>query len=136
MNAIPLIGRILYAIPFLMFGIGHLTNPGMKAYAASMGVPAAEMLVPLTGLLIIAGGVAVILGKAAREAGACMAAWCLITAGVMHRFWDLPSTNDAETMAKMTQMVNFFKNMGMAGGGLFLFSFGSGPMSLDKKKRR
>ena len=64
-DVVVLVGRILFAVLFLMSGFGHLTKTKMMAqYTASRGVPqaVAPAVVFGTGLLIVAGALMVLLG--------------------------------------------------------------------------
>ena len=63
MNAVFLIGRIIFGGFFLVNGINHFTMMSMMAtYSEAKGVPAAGPAVVVTGLLLIFGGLSVLLG--------------------------------------------------------------------------
>ena len=60
MNAVFLIGRIIFGGFFLVNGINHFTMMSMMAtYSEAKGVPAAGPAVVVTGLLLIFGGLSV-----------------------------------------------------------------------------
>ena len=121
MNAIPLIGRILFSLIFVMSGLNHFSAQTI-GYAASQGVPMANIAVPLSGVLAILGGLSIILGFKARW-GAVLIILFLVPVTVMvHKFWGVPDSQG--------QMIHFMKNVSMLGGALMIVGLGSGPMSL------
>src|SRR5438094_4671049 len=71
MEAVFLIGRILFAAMFINSGIAHLTKlTPMSQYAASQKLPAPKLAVALSGLMILAGGLSILLGGAAGRCAA------------------------------------------------------------------
>ena len=63
MDALVLIGRILFALLFLGAGMGHFSQREMMTgYVASKGVPAAGLMVPFSGAVSILGGLMVAVG--------------------------------------------------------------------------
>jgi putative oxidoreductase len=118
MNAVLLIGRILFAILFVRSGIAHLTKlEAMTGYAKYKKVPAAQFSVALTGVAIFLGGLGVALGVYADLGALILAIVCLAAAFQMHNFW-------AETTpeGKMNESVAFFKDLALAGAALILFA--------------
>lgn len=87
MRYVPLVGRILYSLIFLMSGLTvHFSAQGVQ-FAEAHGVPAASVLVPLSGILEILGALSIILGYRAK-----LGAWLLVLFLVpvtftMHAFW-------------------------------------------------
>jgi putative oxidoreductase len=128
MKVIPLIGRILFSLIFLMSGLmGHFKS-GTADYATSAGVPMASVLVPLSGIIAILGALSIILGFKAK-----MGAWLIILFLVpitfmMHKFWGI-----TDPMQMQMQMSMFMKNLALIGGALMISYFGAGPMSIDNR---
>lgn len=124
MNAsLHLAGRILLALIFVMSGFGKLTNPaGTAAYMQAMGVP--TLLLWPTVALELLGGIAIVLGFQTRVVAAALAFFCVVSAILFH-------SNFADQM----QMINFLKNLGMAGGFLLLASTGATALSIDSRKK-
>ena len=60
-----LLGRVLFALIFIMSGPNHFAKQTI-AYAAAQGVPLASLAVPFSGLMAIAGGLSILLGYRAR----------------------------------------------------------------------
>lgn len=118
MNALLLIGRILFGGMFLFNGINHFTRlEGMAQYAASRGVPFPEAAVIVSGAMIIAGGLSVLLGLRPR-----LGLWLLVLFLVpvslkMHAFWAF-----SDPAARAAEMVQFVKNVGLTGAALGLMA--------------
>src|SRR5918996_1636799 len=116
MDAVFLVGRILLAIPFIQSGLMiHFSRQGVE-YARGSNAPAPELMVPLSGAAIVAGGLSVALGIWGDLGALVLAAFALAILPIMHAFW---REEDAQT--QQMQMVNFVKNVSMAGGALVLF---------------
>ena len=62
-GAVVLLGRLLFAVIFVMAGANHF-NKQTIGYAASQGVPLASIAVPLSGVLAILGGLSILLAIA------------------------------------------------------------------------
>jgi len=110
-NIVFLVGRIIAGGYFLMGGINHFSKlKMMAAYAKSKGTPAAELAVGGTGVLLLLGGASLILGFHPTIGVALLVIFLLGVSFGMHNFWVI---EDAQ--AKMSEMVNFTKNMGLLG---------------------
>lgn len=127
MNALPLIGRILFALIFVMSGFNHF-SAGAIGYAASQGVPMANLLVPISGVLALAGGLSIMLGFKARYGAVLIILFLVPVSVMMHAFWKV-----TDPMAHQMQMIMFMKNVSILGGALMIAYFGSGPLSVDAK---
>jgi len=124
-----LLGRILYSAIFIMAAPNHFTK-GTIAFAANHGVPLAAIAVPLSGVMALLGGISILLGYKARM-GACLLVLFLLPVTIMmHNFWAV-----ADPMIAMTQRIMFMKNLSMMGAALLISYFGSGPLSIDERKR-
>src|SRR5947207_2900201 len=86
MKLIPLLGRILFSLPFL-YSVPHHFSSDTINYAASQGVPAASVLVPLSGILALAGGLSILLGYKARIGGWLIVLFLVPVSLKMHNFW-------------------------------------------------
>lgn len=117
MDILLLIGRVLFAMIFLASAMGHFKNAdGMAGYAASKGVKSAKPLVQLTGVMLAVGALSVLLGVYAQLGVLLLIAFLIPTTLIMHAFW-----KETDPMAKMNEQVAFFKNLGLIGGGIFLY---------------
>lgn len=127
-GAVVLLGRLLFALIFLMSGPNHFAKQTI-AYAASQGVPFASLAVPLSGVLALAGGLSILLGYRAKIGAWLIALFLIPVTLMMHKFW----TVQDPMMAQM-QMVMFMKNVAILGGALLISQFGAGPLSLDDRR--
>ncbi len=128
MNYPVLVGRILYALIFVMAGPGHFTASTI-AYAAGKGVPLATIAVPLSGIISLAGGLSIALGYRAKWGGWLIVLFLVPVTVMMHNFWAMTDPN----MAQMQQIM-FMKNLSMLGAALLIAHLGSGPLSQDNRK--
>jgi putative oxidoreductase len=119
---------LLFALIFLMSGPMHFSSQTI-AYAASQGVPLASIAVPFSGLLALVGGLSVLLGYRAKI-GAWLIAVFLVGVTPMHNFWAV-----TDPMMHQMQLVMFMKNVAMLGGALLISQLGTGPWSLDARKK-
>lgn len=122
-GVIAFLGRLLFALIFLMSGFTHFSKQTI-GFAASQGVPLASIVVPAAGLLAFFGGLSILLGYRAKL-GAWLIVIFLMGVTPMHKFWGI-----ADPMMQQMQMVMFMKNVTMLGGALLITQFGSGPWSL------
>jgi uncharacterized membrane protein YphA (DoxX/SURF4 family) len=117
MNAVLIIGRVLFALICLNAGINHFTHgKAMVGYAQFKKVPAAAIAVPLSGLLLFLGAISVILGIVADLGALVLAILLLVMAVMMHNFWK------ADEASKQSETISFFKNVSMAGAALVIFA--------------
>lgn len=118
MDEIFLIGRILIAYLVIGSAVGHLTQTTVMAgYAESRGVPAARRAVQVSGVGFMLGGLSILLGVWGDIGALVLAILLGCTALVMHAFW-----KEADGPNKMMEMVQFNKDLALAGGALVIFS--------------
>ncbi|UED85570.1 DoxX family protein [Streptomyces profundus] len=119
MDVLVLIGRILFVLLFLNSAIGHLTQTkAMAGYAGSQGVPYPWLAVFGSGLLQLVGGLMVLLGVWPDVGALLLVIFLVPTALLMHKFW----TED-DPQAKQNSLVQFLKDLSLAGAALMLFAF-------------
>jgi putative oxidoreductase len=129
MNYVVLVGRILYVAIFVMAVPGHFTA-GTIGYAASKGVPLASIAVPLAGLIALAGALSIVLGYKAKLGAWLIVIFLVPVTLMIHNFWAMTDPN-----AEQMQQIMFMKNISMLGAALMIAHFGSGPLSLDDRKK-
>eukprot|EP01037_Dinobryon_pediforme_P033503 gene33503-38954_t len=74
-------------------------------------------------------GILVVVGLLARPAALAIAVFSVVSGYFFH----YAHAHDGDAMANMTQMINFSKNVSMAGAALFIAASGAGRWSLDAK---
>jgi len=118
MNAIVLIGRILFGGFFLMSGINHFAKlEAMTGYAKYKKLPAAKLGVLLSGLMLVIGGLYIVLGYYADLGALLIAIFLFLAAVIFHNFWA-----ETDATAKQTEMMAFMKDIALAGGALIVFA--------------
>ena len=120
-DATTLLGRLLLSILFIVSGWAKLmAAAATQAYFAKDGLPMPEVAYVVAVLIELGVGLALLFGLFTRASAIVLAAWCIITALVAHA-----------NLADNTMRIQFMKNVGMAGGLLYVFAFGGGGYSLD-----
>ena len=117
MDILLVIGRVLFALIFINSGIAHLTKlKDMTGYAQFKKVPAPKLAVIVSGLMLIIGGLYIVFGVYADLGALLLAIFLVPTAFMMHNFWTIE-----DPQAKQGEMINFFKNLSLAGAALIIF---------------
>ncbi len=117
MDILLVVGRVLFALIFINSGIAHLTKLNdMTGYAQFKKVPAPKLAVIVTGLMLIIGGLYIVFGVYADLGALLLAVFLIPTAFMMHNFWTIQ-----DPQAKQGEMINFFKNLSLAGAALLIF---------------
>lgn len=125
----PLVGRILVALIFLMSAYGKIVGyAGTASYMAAAGMPMIPVLLPVAIVAELVGAVMVIVGFQARLGALALIGFTVVATLVFHRFWSLTG------MEAYMQQIQFMKNLGLIGGLLLIVAFGPGKMSLDARR--
>jgi putative oxidoreductase len=118
-----LLSRVLMAAIFIQAGYGKAMHPSATmAMLAHYNLPLPGVAYAVTLVVEIGAGVAFLLGWKGQAAALILAIWCVATAFVAHY-------HPGDT----AQMINFMKNLCMAGGFLQVAIHGPGDFSLDRK---
>ena len=122
-NVLDLVGRIFISALFLISAFNKIFNlDGSIGWMEGFGVPG-FLIFPAIAVEIILP-VLVIVGYQARIAAGVLAVFCLVTAFLFH--FDF---------ADQSQLVSFLKNIGLAGGFLFIVANGTKDWAVDKEKK-
>ncbi|MBF8252017.1 MAG: DoxX family protein [Actinobacteria bacterium] len=117
MDAVLVVGRILFALIFINMGVIHVTKVAVMAgYATSKKVPAAKLATIVTGLMILVGGLYIAFGVYADLGALLIAIFLIPTAFMMHAFW-----KETDETAKQNEINGFFKDIALAGAALIIF---------------
>ena len=118
MDAVLVIGRVLFALIFVASGINHITKADhMTGYAQFKKVPAAKASVILSGVFFLLAAASLILGVYADLGALVLAVLLVIMAVMFHNFW-----TQTDPQQKQMEQIAFFKNISMAGGALVMFA--------------
>ena len=118
MDAVLVIGRILFAFIFITSGIAHFAKlEMMTGYAKYKKLPAAKLGVIASGLFFLLGGIYIALGFWVDLGALFLAITLVLAAVIFHNFW---KETDANT--KMQEQIAFNKDISLAGAALMLFA--------------
>ncbi len=106
MNAVLNLGKYLFALPFLVFGVLHF----MGAEDMAAFTPGGKPVVYFTGVALIAAAVSFLIGKLDKLAAVLLALFLLLTATVVH----LQNLMAGDQMA----MSNLLKDLALCGAAL------------------
>jgi len=116
---LPLIGRILLGLIFVMSGFNKITGfDGTQQYMASYGMPMTSLLLVGAIAVEIVGGLFVIFGVFPRLGAAALVLFLIPASLIFHT-----------DFSEQTQLIMFLKNLSIMGGLLLVVAYGSGPLS-------
>ena len=118
MDAILVIGRILFAFIFVTSGIAHFAKlEAMTGYAQYKKLPAAKLGVMISGLFFLLGGIYIAAGFWVDLGALLLAITLILAAVIFHNFW-----KETDPTAKQNEMIAFNKDIALAGAALILFA--------------
>ena len=122
-NLIDLLGRLLISALFLLSAYNKIFSiDGTMSWMSGFGVPGI-LLYPTIAIEIILP-LFIIVGYRARLSAGILAIFCVATAFIFHYdFLD------------QMQTIAFLKNIGLAGGFLFIVANGTKEWSVDREKK-
>jgi putative oxidoreductase len=126
-----LVARVLLAFMFILSGWAKLGDiQGTMAYTASGGLPG-FFVFPAIAIELL-GGLAVLVGWQTRWAALSLAVFAVL-AGVLYHY--VPALG-LDGYDRIAQIINFQKNLAIAGGFILLAATGPGALSLDARQNR
>jgi putative oxidoreductase len=116
------LGRLLLSSLFIWAGYHKLMNPGGTAqiFAERYHIPLPDVAVWIAVVIELIGGLMILVGFQTRWVALVLAIFCLGTGFGAH----LP-------VGDVPNMINFYKNLVMAGGFLYVVAYGPGGLSVD-----
>ena len=120
-NILDLVARVFISLIFLLSGINKIGNyEGTVGWMESLGMPGI-LLIPAIILEIVAP-MLIMIGYKVKISAALLSVFCVATAIIFH-----------SDFSDQMQFISFMKNIGLAGGFLFIVVNGAKDFSLDKK---
>ena len=120
-NLLDLVGRIFISLIFLLSGINKIGNyEGTVGWMESIGMPGI-LLIPAIILEIVAP-MLIMIGYKVKISATLLSVFCVATAIIFH-----------SDFSDQMQFISFMKNIGLAGGFLFIVVNGAKDFSLDRK---
>lgn len=130
MNKLTITGRILFALPFAIFGLNHFFMESFFSGMVTTFIPGGGITIIFTGVLLIATSVLIMIGKFEKEATmtlAIMLGLFILTIHIPHLL--KPETMNPEfiykdilTQSKVNMFVwiNLLKDTSLFGASLFV----------------
>jgi putative oxidoreductase len=120
---LPFAGRVVIGGIFISSGLSKLVSYGATtALISSVGLPFAPLGFVVALAVEIGVGLLLLIGYHARLAALVLAIWCVVTAVFFFR-----------NIADPNVLIEFLKNLAIAGGLLQIVHFGAGELSLDNR---
>jgi putative oxidoreductase len=128
-GAVPLLGRILVSVVFILGGVGKIMGFSMEeGMVAAKHLPMPAVALGIALVIELIGGLAILLGVFTRWTAWILFLYLIPTTFLFHNFWAL------EGMDRIDNMIHFEKNLAIMGGLLFLATFGAGGLSIDSSR--
>ncbi len=123
-----LIARIAIVLLFIIFGLPKMTGfDGTVQYMAKLGAPMPMLAAIIAVVMEIPAAILIVLGFFTRPIALLFVFYTLGTAVIGHPYWDMNGD------AVMPNMINFYKNISIAGAFLLLAVTGPGAISIDRR---
>jgi putative oxidoreductase len=124
-----LLGRVCIGSLYLVSGTNHWWDQTLLTHFMA-GLPGSvHVWAVLAATIEVVSGAALVLGFRTREFALLLALFNLCAAVIGHPYWSI--TGDAT--ARWAQLIHFWKDIGLAGGALFVLARGAGPLSFDRE---
>ncbi|KNC88960.1 DoxX family protein [Trabulsiella odontotermitis] len=123
-----LIARIAIVLLFIIFGYPKMLGfSGTVQYMASSGAPLPTLSAIIAIIMEVPAAILIVLGFFTRPLAVIFIFYTLGTAVIGHHFWNMSGD------AVLPNMINFYKNVSIAGAFLLLAITGPGAISLDRR---
>ncbi|MBB1201906.1 DoxX family protein [Enterobacteriaceae bacterium 89] len=123
-----LVARIALVALFIIFGYPKLMGfSGTVQYMASSGAPMPTLSAIIAILMEVPAAILIVLGFFTRPLAVLFVLYTLGTAVIGHHYWNMSGD------AVVPNMINFYKNVSIAGGFILLAITGPGAMSIDRR---
>ena len=114
MKTLSTIGRILYALPFAVFGINHFVMKDFFMGELTDFIPFGGYMILLTGVLLIGTSISIMTKKYIKQSTLILAGMLLLFIATIH----IPQLFDPEK--KMIAMIALLKDLSLMGGSLMI----------------
>jgi putative oxidoreductase len=128
-SIVPLVGRFLISLVFILAGIGKIGAFSMYAgFIAAAHLPLPKVSLAIAIVVELLGGLAILAGLHTRFTAWVVFLYLIPTTIMFHNFWALQGA------ARVDNMIHFEKNLAIMGGLLILATFGAGTYSVDSAR--
>ncbi|MFW0767527.1 DoxX family protein [Trabulsiella odontotermitis] len=123
-----LIARIAIVLLFIIFGYPKMLGfSGTVQYMASSGAPLPTLSAIVAIIMEVPAAILIVLGFFTRPLAVLFIIYTLGTALIGHHYWNMSGD------AVVPNMINFYKNVSIAGAFILLAITGPGAISLDRR---
>ncbi|HBI7840741.1 TPA: DoxX family protein [Escherichia coli] len=127
-DGVLLSARVLLMVLFVLFGWQKITGfEGTVGYMNAVGVPLPNVSAVIAVIAELVFGILIFVGYFTRPLALLLAVYTVLTAIIGHAYWNLSG------MDQYMAMINFYKNVSIAGGLSLLAFTGPGRYSFDRK---
>ena len=118
---LPPLARLLMSSLFIWDGVLQMRDPsGTAKYFANVQVPIPDVAVWISIVFHLLAGLGILIGFKIRWVAAALVVFCLGTGLGVHL-----------AAGDFNNKIHFYKNLVMAGGFLYVMTYGAGAMSID-----
>jgi putative oxidoreductase len=126
-----LLGRLLLAALFLPAGVEKLLDlPGTIGAVTQAGVPLPSIAGPVGAAIEALAPLLLILGLFTRLGAVALIVFTAVASYYFHDYWTMAGAD------RMSNQINFWKNMAVIGGLFYVLAFGAGLISIDARRSR
>jgi len=114
MKHLSTIGRILYAVPFAVFGLNHFLFVNFYIGSVSSFIPLGPYTIILTGIFLIMASLSILFNKYIKVSTILLAALLLIFILTIH----IPGLFDPDPAKWQMALIGLLKDTSLMGGSL------------------
>lgn len=116
MKNLGMIGKILFALPFLAFGIFHVTGADKMAGMIPAYLPGGVLWVYVSGVALLLAAVSILTGRNTKLATMLLGVMLILFVLMLH----VPNLSNADPMMAQMAMSGMLKDMGLAGAAFMM----------------
>jgi putative oxidoreductase len=130
-SVVPLIGRILMSIVFIVSGLFKFINfTETVEFVTAKHIPLPGVALACAALLEMLGGLSILAGFRTRIAAWLLALYLIPATVMFHNFWRMSGMEQQDNIA------HFLKNLAIMGGLLILAANGPGGLSVEAARAK
>lgn len=118
MKKLSTLGRILFALPFAIFGINHFVMQDFYLGMLTSFLPGGAYIIIITGLILIATSISIIIQKFVQISSWTLAVLLLLFITTIH----IPHLFNADIETQRMAMVAGLKDLSLLGGAILIGS--------------
>jgi uncharacterized membrane protein len=116
MKNLGMIGKILFCVPFLAFGIFHLMNANQMAGMIPTYLPGGAIWVYVSGVALLLAAISILTGRNTKLATMLLGVMLILFVLMLHA----PNLGNADAMMAQMAMSGMLKDLGLAGAAFML----------------